>query len=51
MTVAFAPLRPRGAARLGGSVTMQSLGKVPFKGKAAAVEIFAVMARQLRQQA
>jgi adenylate cyclase len=32
---------------LGGSVPMQSLGEVPFKGKAAAVEIFAVMAEQL----
>jgi class 3 adenylate cyclase len=31
---------------LGGSVPMQSLGEVPFKGKAAAVEIFAVMAGQ-----
>jgi adenylate cyclase len=32
---------------LGGSVPMQSLGEVPLKGKAAAVEIFAVMAGQL----
>ena len=32
-------VRAAGAARLGGSVPMQSLGKVPFKGKAAAVEI------------
>lgn len=31
---------------LGGSVPMQSFGEVPFKGKAAAVEIFAVMAGQ-----
>jgi class 3 adenylate cyclase len=29
---------------VGGSVPIQSLGEVPFKGKAAAVEIFAVMA-------
>jgi adenylate cyclase len=36
---------------LGGSVPMQSLGEVPFRGKAAAVEIFAVAARQLQQQA
>jgi adenylate cyclase len=32
---------------LDGSVPMQSLGEVPFKGKAAAVEIFAVVAEQL----
>jgi class 3 adenylate cyclase len=32
---------------LGGSVLMQSLGEVPFKGKAAAVEIFSVVAGQL----
>jgi hypothetical protein len=31
---------------LGGSVPMQSLGEVPFKGKAATVEIFSVMAGQ-----
>jgi adenylate cyclase len=35
---------------LGGSVPMQSLGEVPFRGKAAAVEVFAVMVRQLQQQ-
>ena len=35
---------------LGGSVPMQSLGEVPFKGKAAAVEIFSVMAGQLNGQ-
>jgi adenylate cyclase len=35
---------------LGGSVPMQSLGEVRFKGKAAAVEIFSVMAGQLRGQ-
>src|SRR3984893_11735959 len=35
---------------LGGSVPMQPLGEVPFKGKAAAVEIFAVMASQLHRQ-
>jgi adenylate cyclase len=35
---------------LGGSVPMRSLGEVPFRGKAAVVEIFAVMARQLQQQ-
>jgi adenylate cyclase len=32
---------------LGGNVPTQSLGEVPFKGKAAAVEIFAVMSGQL----
>jgi adenylate cyclase len=32
---------------LGGSVPMQSLGEVPLKGKAVAVEIFAVMAGRL----
>jgi class 3 adenylate cyclase len=32
---------------LGGSVPMQSLGEVSFRGKAAAVEIFAVMADKL----
>jgi len=32
---------------LAGSVPMQSLGEVPFKGKAAAVEIFAVVAGKL----
>src|ERR1700732_4258478 len=31
---------------LGGNVPTQSLGEVPFKGKAAAVEIFAVMSGQ-----
>jgi adenylate cyclase len=31
---------------LNGNVPMQSLGEVPFKGKAAAVEIFAVMSGQ-----
>jgi adenylate cyclase len=35
---------------LGGSVPMQSLGEVRFKGKAAAVEIFSVMAGQLHGQ-
>jgi adenylate cyclase len=35
---------------LNGSVPMQPLGEVPFKGKAAAVEIFAVMASQLHGQ-
>jgi adenylate cyclase len=35
---------------LNGSVPMQPLGEVPFKGKAAAVEIFAVMASQLHRQ-
>jgi class 3 adenylate cyclase len=35
---------------LGGSVRTQSLGEVPFKGKAAAVEIFSVMAGQLHGQ-
>jgi adenylate cyclase len=35
---------------LGGSVPLQSLGEVPFKGKAAAVEIFSVMAGQLHGQ-
>jgi class 3 adenylate cyclase len=32
---------------LGGSVPLQSLGEVSFRGKAAAVEIFAVMADKL----
>jgi adenylate cyclase len=31
---------------LNGAVPMQSLGEVPFKGKAAAVEIFAVISGQ-----
>ena len=35
---------------LGGSVPMQSLGEVRFKGKAAAVEIFSVVAGQLHGQ-
>ena len=35
---------------LGGSVPMQSLGEVRFKGKAAAVEIFSVVAGQLQGQ-
>jgi adenylate cyclase len=35
---------------LGGSVPLQSLGEVRFKGKAAAVEIFSVMAGQLHGQ-
>ena len=35
---------------LDGSVPMQSLGEVQFKGKAAAVEIFSVMAGQLHGQ-
>ena len=35
---------------LGGSVPMQSLGEVRFKGKAAAVEIFSVMAGPLHGQ-
>src|SRR5262249_2253606 len=35
---------------LGGSVPMESLGEVRFKGKAAAVEIFSVMADQLHGQ-
>jgi adenylate cyclase len=35
---------------LGGSVPMQSWGEVRFKGKAAAVEIFSVMAGQLHGQ-
>jgi adenylate cyclase len=35
---------------LNGSVPMQSLGQVPFKGKAAAVEIFSVMADKLHAQ-
>jgi adenylate cyclase len=35
---------------LNGSVPMQPLGEVPFKGKAAAVEIFAVMASRLHRQ-
>jgi adenylate cyclase len=35
---------------LGGSVQMLSLGEVPFKGKAAAVEIFAVTAGQPQKQ-
>jgi adenylate cyclase len=35
---------------LNGNVPMQSLGEVPFKGKAAAVEIFAVMSRQQHGQ-
>jgi adenylate cyclase len=35
---------------LGGSVPMQSLGEVRFKGKAAPVEIFSVMAGQLHAQ-
>jgi adenylate cyclase len=35
---------------LGGSVPMRSLGEVRFKGKAAAVEIFSVMAGQLHGQ-
>jgi adenylate cyclase len=36
---------------LNGSVPMQSLGEVPFRGKAAAVEIFAVMSTQPPKQA
>src|SRR5262249_13832910 len=35
---------------LNGNVPMQSLGEVPFKGKAAAVEIFAVMSGQQHGQ-
>jgi class 3 adenylate cyclase len=35
---------------LGGSVPTQSLGEVPFTGKAAAVETFSVMAGQLHGQ-
>lgn len=35
---------------LGGGVAVQSLGGVPVRGKAVAVEIFSVMAGQLREQ-
>jgi len=35
---------------VGGSVPMQSLGEVRFKGKAAPVEVFSVMAAQLHAQ-